>query len=569
MAVDVSQPAAPSAIGAPITTAKAPEALLFAGGKLWLAAADGDQVAMVDPATASATSVASGLGDALYGTTPNAIAVDTALGRLYVANAGANSVEAFDVASLRSLGQVPTCWYPTAVAVRPDSALLVLCGRGLGAAATDHSPTPDEIAEGAIEVVAAPSADDLAAGALAVYANRARPSRYEPRPSCAAPGPERFALPVDPKQPRPIAHVFLIVRENKTYDAVLGDLPTGNGDPSLALFGGDVTPNLHALAARFANLDNFYSNAEQSLQGHEWTTAGMANDYTEKAWLTTWGRATRPVTAFSLSNELGHLAQPASPTLWQALDAAHIAYHNYGEIVNTSTALHILDNHFPGIFFDTSVPDVEKIAYVIGNLESPTFALEPFSYIALPNDHTVGTTPGRPTPASMVADNDEATGRFVDALSHSSYWDSSIVFIIEDDPQDGGDHVELHRSPCVVVSPWVRAGYTGSANDDLPSLLRTIGLLLGFGPLNQRDEDAAAMYDLFASTPDARPYTFIPRRVPTALNPSDAPLAEESARIDFSLPDQAPLGRILWKAMRGRDAEPPWGRPRRFIPDAD
>ncbi|HWE27912.1 MAG TPA: hypothetical protein VHB97_07910, partial [Polyangia bacterium] len=244
---------------------------------------------------------------------------------------------------------------------------------------------------------------------------------------------------------------------------------------------------------------------------------------------------------------------------WEHLDKAGVAYHNYGEITNTSGAIHVYDVGYPGVFFNTGILDVDKIQFVIDNLHDKTFTLEPFSYISLPNDHTVGTSPGMPTPQSMIADNDEATGRFVDALSHSSYWASSAVFLIEDDPQDGGDHVELHRSPCVVISPWAKRGYTSSVHYDVPAMWHTMTLLLGVDAINQRDGNAPAMYDVFATKADTDAYTFIPRKVPMDTNAADAPLAEESKRIDFSRPDTAPLGRILWKAMKGKDAEPPWG----------
>jgi hypothetical protein len=425
---------------------------------------------------------------------------------------------------------------------------------------------------GILQRVPRPSPDELKAGDPAVLANLDRPRTLEVGVTCTG-SPKRFALPLEGGASEPLKYVFLVVRENKTYDAVLGDLPGTNGKPELAVFGGKLTPNLLALATRFSNLDNFYSNAEQSIQGHEWTTTSAANDYVEKSWLTAWGRSTRSISAYSsLGNGLDHLALPLSKTIFQLLDEANIVYHNYGEAVNIGGAKISLDVDYPGVFFGLGIPDVEKIAYVIGNLQGKdkTFKLEPFSYIGLPNDHTAGTKPGYPTPASMIADNDEATGRLIDALSHSPYWGQSIVFIIEDDPSDGGDHVELHRSPCVVVSPWVKAGYVSSVHYDYPSLYRTITHLFGVGPMNLNDAHAAAMVDLFASKPDLRPFTFIPRVQPIETNSVDAPLAEESDRIDFSRPDQAPLGRILWKAMRGRDAEPPWGpRPVGFRRDDD
>jgi DNA-binding beta-propeller fold protein YncE len=562
--VDVSDRTNPTP-GEIIHTDKSPEQAIVVGGKVYVADADGDSVAAIDPAApAGGSGAAAALtptafdATGLIGSSPNALAADFAHDRLYVANAGENAVEAFTLSTMTPAGRLPTAWYPTAVAVRADGSLLIASAKGLGAGPSDHSPDKNDYMKGTLEVVPMPSAQDLALGDDTVHANLERPKSYEVQLSCTG-TPAAFPLPASKGAPTPIEHVFLIVRENKTYDAVLGDLAGANGRADLALFGGDITPNLHALARRFTNLDNFYSLAEQSLQGHEWTTANMANDYVEKGWLTTWGRATRPLGAFSASDELEHLGMPAARTAWEHLDEAGVAYHNYGEIVNTSGALHVYDVGYPGVFFNTGVLDVDKIKYVIDNLKDKTFALEPFSYISLPNDHTVGTSPGQPTPQSMVADNDEATGRFVDALSHSPYWASSVVFLIEDDPQDGGDHVELHRSPCLVISPWARRGYTSSVHYDVPAMWHTILLLVGADPINQRDGNAPGMYDVFAPKPDSEAYTFIPRKVPMDVNALDAPMAEESKRIDFSRPDAAPLGRILWKAMKGKSAEPPWG----------
>jgi DNA-binding beta-propeller fold protein YncE len=556
--VDVTNPLAPSP-GDVIHTDKSPEQTILVNGKVYVADADGDSVASIDPISRMAALTPTAVdASGLLGSSPNALAADVTHDRLYVANAGENGVQVFTLSTMAPLGRVPAGWYPTAVAVRSDGSLLIASAKGIGAGPTDHAPGKNDYMQGTLQMVPLPSAQDLAMGDSTVRANLVRPKSYEVQLTCMG-MPQTFPLPPQKGAPTPIEHVFFIVRENKTYDAVLGDLPGANGRADLALFGGDITPNLHALATRFANLDNFYSLAEQSLQGHEWTTANMANDYCEKGWLTTWGRATRPLGAFSASDSLEHLGMPATRTAWEHLDNAGVAYHNYGEITNTSGAIHVYDVGYPGVFFNTDILDVDKIQYVIDNLHDKTFTLEPFSYISLPNDHTVGTSPGMPTPQSMVADNDEATGRFIDALSHSNYWASSAVFLIEDDPQDGGDHVELHRSPGLVISPWAKRGYTSSVHYDVPAMWRTMTLLLGVDPINQRDGNAPAMYDVFSPVADTEAYTFVPRKIPMNTNSVDAPMAEESKRIDFTRPDTAPLGRILWKAMKGKDAEPPWG----------
>jgi DNA-binding beta-propeller fold protein YncE len=557
VSVDITNPTMPAA-RAILPTGKSPEQLVLAGGKLYAAAADGDAVSAIDPATGTAT-VAPSAFDAskLYGSAPNALAVDAANDRLYVANAGENAVQAFQLSTLQPLGRVPTAWYPTAVAVRGDGTLLIASAKGMGGGPTDGTSERAAMMQGTLQVLPSPSADDLRNGDVTVHDNLMRPKRNEVQLACK--GTPGFPLPPAAGAATPIKHVFYIVRENKTYDALLGDLQGTHGDATLALWGADVTPNLHALAQRFVVLDNFYSMAEQSLQGHEWTTAIMANDYTEKGWLTTFGRYSRPITAFSGSDSMAHLAQPKAPTIFERLDAAGVAYHNYGELENIVGAKTQNDAAYPGFYFALDVLDVDKIAYVIGNVQDPKFALEPFTYVGLPNDHTYGTQPGKQTPRSMIADNDEATGRFVDALSRSKYWESSLVVVLEDDPNDGGDHVEMHRSPALLISPWVKRGYVSSVHYDVPSLWHTISLILGLDPLNQRDGNAPAMYDAFGPKADLTPYTFVPRKIAPETNTVDSPLAKESMAIDFSRPDTAPLGRILWKAARGSDAEPPWG----------
>ncbi|HEY1584819.1 MAG TPA: alkaline phosphatase family protein, partial [Polyangia bacterium] len=310
--------------------------------------------------------------------------------------------------------------------------------------------------------------------------------------------------------------------------------------------------------------------AELSVQGHEWTTGCIANDYTEKSWSHSddYGRAYLLAAPWGPAGTLSRLATPGSGSIWHHLDVAGVDYHNYGEITNTGDAMKLADPGFPGVFFNTSIDDNEKVDYVIANLNDPHLPVEPFTYFLLPNDHTNGTSKGAQTPQSMVANNDEATGRFIDGLSRTPLWKSSVVFVVEDDPGGTLDHVEEHRSLCFVASPWVKRGYVSSTQFDLGSVYRTIELILGVGPMNLNDGHAAAMYELFTDKPDFTPWTYVPRRTPVAYNGADAPLAEESAKIDFTKPDQADLTRILWKAVKGRDAEPPT-LPRRSKLDVD
>ncbi|HEY1585541.1 MAG TPA: hypothetical protein VGH63_07620, partial [Polyangia bacterium] len=270
--VDVSNPMAPSP-GEIIHTDKAPEQAIVVGGKVYVADADGDSVSAIDPASRMAAMTSTAFdASGLLGSSPNALAADWAHDRLYVANAGENAVQAFTMSTMTPLGRVPAAWYPTAVAVRADGSLLIASAKGLGAGPTDHAPGKNDYMKGTLQMVPMPSPQDLAMGDTAVHSYLTRPKSYEVQLTCTG-TPQLFPLPPQKGAATPIEHVFLIVRENKTYDAVLGDLPGANGNAALAIFGGDITPNLHALAKRFSNLDNFYSLAEQSLQGHEWTTA--------------------------------------------------------------------------------------------------------------------------------------------------------------------------------------------------------------------------------------------------------------------------------------------------------
>jgi YVTN family beta-propeller protein len=564
VAVDVADPTNPVAAPGVISTGKASEAELLIAGKLYVSNADADTLSIVDAASRTVKSLPATSG-MILGATPNAIAIEPAgangAGRVYVANAGENAVVALDLDTLAIVGKVPTAWYPTAVGVAADGTLIIASARGLGRGPRDGTAEPD-YADGTLQVVPRPSDDDLRAGTATVAANLDRPHTLEAPLVCAngAQGSaQKFAVPAAVGAPAAITHVFLIVRENKTYDGLFGDMPAGNGKAELTSFGVDVTPNAHALATSFVLLDNFYSHAELSVQGHEWTTGCIANDYTEKSWSHSddYGRAYLLAAPWGPAGTLSKLATPGSGSIWHHLDVAGVAYHNYGEIANTGDAQTLADPGFPGVFFNTSIDDNEKVDYVIANLNDPHLPVEPFTYLLLPNDHTNGTSKGAQTPQSMIANNDEATGRFVEGLSQTPLWKSSVVFVIEDDPGGTLDHVEEHRSICLVASPWVKRGYRSSTQFDVGSIYHTIELILGVGPMNLNDGHAAAMYELFTDKPDFTPFTHVPRRTPVAYNSADAPLSDESSRIDFTKPDQADLTRILWKAVKGRDAEPP------------
>jgi YVTN family beta-propeller protein len=559
VAVDVSNPQMPMPLPGVISTGKAAEAELMVAGQLFVSNTDADTLSIVDAASRTVKNLPV-TSSMILGATPESIAVGD--GRIYIANAGENGVVVLDQASLTILGEIPTAWYPTSVAVLGDGTVVIASARGLGAGPSDGTPTPP-FAHGTVQVVPRPSNDTLTAGAMTVATNLDRPHALETPIVCPDPQNAKFPMPQSTGDPSPIEHVFLVVRENKTYDALLADLDGGNGAPALTMFGQEVTPNAHALAQQFVLLDNFYSHAELSVQGHEWTTGCIANDYTEKSWQhsDSYGRGYISAVPWGPPSTLSRLATPPAGSIWHHLDLAGVAYHNYGEITNTGDAMIPNDAMYPGVFFNTQISDDDKAGYVVSNLNDPTFKLEPFSYMLLPNDHTNGTGKGQQTVQSMIADNDEGTGKLVDGLSHSPYWKSSILFVVEDDPGGTPDHVEGHRSILLVASPWVKRGYHSTSNFDLGSVYHTIELLIGVGPMNLNDGHAGSLNELFSPTPDFSPYVYVPRTTPVAYNSDDAPLADESARIDWSKPDQADMSRMWWKAVHGRDAEPP-GKPR-------
>lgn len=566
--VDITNERAPIAAAFPISTGKAAEAELFLAGRIYVANADADTLSVIDAASrdVKTTPVTSSM---ILGATPNNLAIDPGLngnpGRIYIANANENSVVVLDLQTLSILGHIPAGWYPTAIGVRSDGGLVIASARGLGTGPSDgkHDNT---MTEGIVQVVPRPTDAELKQGTQTVLNNLVRPRDVGAKLTCAAndPAGQRFPLAASVGAPSPIKYVFFIIRENKTYDGVFGDLPGGNGDPSLMAFTPEMIPNARALAKEFVLLDNFYSHAELSIQGHEWTTGCIANDYVEKGWGATddYGRGYRPTEALSTS-VLGRLAYPGSDSIWVHLDKAGIPYHNYGEVTNLLGAKTVLDPGYPGVFFNNSIPDVKKAAYVLETIFGAGDQLEPFSYILLPNDHTSGTKIGTSHPASMMADNDEALGRFVDAISHSSLWEKSLIIAVEDDPGGLGDHVEQHRSICLMASPWLKRHYHSSSMFDLASAFKTLELVIGAPPLNIYDGNAAPMYELFQTTPDLTPYNFIPRKIPEIQNTPDDPLAEECSRMDFSKPDQVDLSRVFWKIKYGKDAEPPWLKQKR------
>lgn len=567
-----------------IRTGKNPSSLALSadGSTLAVADADSDRVSLIDVGTRALREARYVAGeDALRGVSPVAARFGPE-GRLYLVSAGQNAVEVYASADdgAAHLGRIPTMWHPTDLRVLADGTILILNGRHLGTGA-NVNPDEDDIQDlvgGSLQVLDPGSFDDddLARWAITTRTEFERGARFV-EVDCGEDMPSDFPIPRPGEgASRQIRHVVLVVRENKTYDAYYGDLRDaadaahGNGDPALTIIPTadieDVLPNTRALAREFGLGDNYYSLAEASIQGHMRTTLGRTTDFIERSYLTTWGRAYwqegRGSTGLGLPPQgIETIGYPEEGSAFDHLVRADVEVNNFGEIVSSRNAPP--DTDYPGIVYEMAIPDVEKITWVVGQVQDEC-ELASFTYILIPNDHTYGRQAGRPTPAAMIADNDAALGLLIDGLSHSTYWPQTAVFVIEDDPQDGGDHVDNHRSGLQVISPWARRRHVSSVAYDESSLWRTIQLILGVAePLNDRWAAAAPLYDFFSATPDYTPYDAIPRRWPEEVNaalPADDPMAAEAAQWDFSEPDEQPgLSRHLWRHFHGAPA--PWQTP--------
>lgn len=489
----------------------------------------------------------------LPASSPSGLTLDAKAGRLYVTRAADNAVAVLDASTLKTLGAIPAGWYPTDVALS-GGKLVVTNAKGIGTGPFLHYAGNGDnggktAMQGTLSLVDL-STIDLPKLTAQVEANVRRPSTVYPF-DCKD---GEFPVPTVAGGRTPIQHIVLIVRENKTYDTVLGDLGTGNGDPTLAMFGKKITPNLHKLAAMFTSHDNFYDDSECSVQGHLWLTASFVNDYMERTWLENYRGHGGDFPDKDAGLERG---QPGFGTFFTHLIKHDVSFTDFGEVVGSigqyagKTVLSHVDTHFPGVFFDTSIKDEDKARHVAERLiDNDNFPA--FSYVLLPNDHTNATSPTQLTPQAMINDNDYATGLLVDRISHSKYWKSTAIFLVEDDPQMGADHVDYHRSILIVISPWAKHHYTSSVHLSYPSLFRSFELILGLPPMNREDALATPVYDAFTMKPDYTPYDALPRSVPDTNNGTGAAGAAWSQLMDFRGPDRNPdLPAVLWWAMKG------------------
>jgi hypothetical protein len=369
----------------------------------------------------------------------------------------------------------------------------------------------------------------------------------------------------------PIQHVIYIIKENRTYDQVLGDLAHGNGDPKLTLFGADVTPNHHALAQQFVTLDNFYADGEVSVDGHSWSNAAYATDFNEKWWPPTYGgwSGSQPAPAYI----------PAAGHLWDLARRKGLTYRSYGEYtvrpsrggpMQAVAGIDALWGHVSPDYGGQYARDTDNVAVFLkefdgfeANFDSPdpNRRLPNYIVMSMGEDHTRGTAPGAFTPTAMVASNDYALGQLVERVSHSKYWPTTAIFVLEDDAQDGPDHVDARRTVALLVSPYVKRGLVDSTFYTTSSFVRSIELLLGLPPMSQFDAAATPLYASMGATADMTPYSAIAPKVDlNAKNTVAAWGADASARMDFSDNDRAPmhlLNEVIWKSVKGADSPMP------------
>jgi DNA-binding beta-propeller fold protein YncE len=566
------------------------------GARLFVACASTNAVWVVDVASARAIEqIGVALGaDAPVGSTPNGLALSPDGRTLAIANADNNTVAIADVSRPGASvvqGWIPAGWYPTNVLFdRDGSRLFILDGKGLTGLANPRGPQPGgarleaqysgAMFQGGISSVPMPNAAALArmtgrVRELTPYSDAHRLSPLN--------APDASPIPRRVGDSSPIKYVFYVIRENRTYDQVLGDLPKANGDPSLALFGERVTPNAHALATTFAAFDNFYVDAEVSYDGHAFSTGAYATDFVEKMWPANYGRREGLYLSeggYKMRNPFGNIAAPPKGYLWDFARRANVTYRSYGEFaewaergVRMGASVPGLDDHIHPTYppFDLAIPDGKRVEIFAQEFQAfvANGTVPRLSILRLPRDHTNGTNPGAVTPTSMIAENDLALGQLVDLISHSAIWKESAIFVLEDDAQNGPDHVDAHRSILLAISPFTRRGAVDSTLYTTSGVLRTMELILGLPPMSQYDASATPMYNAFTTTPNLASFTHLPARVSLEdKNDWASPGAAASARMNFSAPDLAPdleLNQIVWQSVRGRDSVMPPPRRAGFI----
>jgi DNA-binding beta-propeller fold protein YncE len=584
------------------------------GTRAYVAIANENQVAVIDTTRMRLDKVLSVERPQGGGESPVALSVTPDGRRLFVAEAAADELAVFALPSGALLGRIPTAAYPADVQAT-GKRLLWIAGKGFGAGPNPNGPNPYTTNDN--NLLAHPGSAVLSSGRAGILP---LPSNQQIRAFTL--GANRQLIPANFVRPPPgtplrpggpIKHVFFIIRENRTYDQVLGDDRRGDGDPALTLFGQRITPNMHALVQRFPLIDHLYANSEASIDGHFWTSAAAVSDYVQKNWQQNYAGRNRPYDfgAYTIS-------WPGTGFLFDRAQSQGISYFNYGEAVagtvppNVLKVVGVTDKDigpaqakletekfarsnlgYPfGCYPNDLSIGTDSIAASLAHTQTETFdssippgasptsesrfscfeqafdqqvasgTVPAFNYLVLPSDHTTGVQPGTRTPRSMVAENDYGLGQIVDLISHSGVWGSSAIFVIEDDSQDGADHVDAHRMPAGVFSPYAKRGAVISTRYDMLSMIRSIELILGMKPLGFPDAVATPMYDVFQPTPsNSAPYNVLAPTYPLLeRNANTAANRALTRGYDFVLRDRVPqdvFDRVLWYSVHGTSSQPP------------
>jgi YVTN family beta-propeller protein len=563
--------------------------LTRSGERLFVANSSRNTVTVLNTATGRAqeTIWAALYPHALPGSTPNSLALSPEEQTLFVANADNNIVAVFDVSTpgkSRSLGFIPVGWYPTSVRVTPDGKhLLVANGKGIIPKANPGGPQPGMnrpadhgvqyiagLFHGALSIIDLPARKQLERQLADYTAEAYRCCPLKADSIVTASRPADNPVPRKPGDVSPIQYCIYIVKENRTYDQVLGDMPEGKGDASLCLFPERVTPNLHKIARDFVLLDNFYVDAEVSADGHEWSMAAYCTDFVEKMWPFNYGHNRSRKFPYPAEGYLP-VALPAGGYLWDRAKAAGVSYRSYGEFVtmpeSTNTPvmgrLPALRGHIDEWYrpFNMACSDLQRASRFISEFHrlEASGDMPRLQIVRLPNDHTHGSTTGWRTPSAYVAENDLALGQIVEAVTHSKLWPRTAIFVLEDDAQNGPDHIDAHRSPAFVISPYTKRGVVDSTMYSTASMLRTMELILSLKPMSQFDAAAAPMFNCFQPSADTHPYQALPANV-NLDERNSAHAWGGQIPMDFSREDAVDdflLSEVIWRSVRGADSPMP------------
>jgi sugar lactone lactonase YvrE len=557
------------------------------GKRLFVACSNSTSVCVLDTETGKTreTITCAIFPHAPTGNTPNSLCLSDDGQILFVANADANNLAVFNVGSeaSRALGFIPTGWYPTSVRYDSrDKKIYVANGKGLSSRANPQGPNPllprnqatmrqyiGSLLPGSLGVIEMPVPAKMGEYSRAAYACCPVRQGLEVVETPAQDNP----IPVKSGPPSPIKHCIYVIKENRTYDQVFGDIREGNGDPNLCIFPDSVTPNHHRLARQFVLLDNFYVDGEVSADGHQWSMAAYATDFVEKVWPLNYRGSPLKKLDYPSEGNFDEIARSSGGYIWDRCAEAHVSYRSYGEWIANGPSprdpgratVPALKDHFDPMYrsFDVTYPDQKRADRFIAELKrfETEGAMPQLIILRLPNDHTAGSRIGSLTPTSYLADNDLALGRIVEAVTRSKFWKDTAIFVVEDDAQNGSDHVDCHRTVALLISPFIKHGFVDSSLYSTTSMLRTMELILGLKPMTQFDAAARPMYRSFQNKADLTPYEHtVPkvnredRNLPTAWG------AKLSGAFDLTREDAADdllLNEVIWRSVRGPNSPMP------------